>query len=178
MQLCCYLFWNCYIAERKPLPHPGDGRFPRPGVKELPSLYFSNWFFLPSLSMGSFLFEVLFWISFQLALRLLWFLFFLAAFGIKSLMAIWISLSTPLGLYSRVTTKVPAAPPPPVGGLLEHTVCCLSLLLALHDLTASSHQFFPFYVYIFYACHDPHLKRRPQLRWRRLSWVQWLNTHP
>ena len=28
-----------------------------------------------------------------------------------------------------------------------------------------------------YPCHDLRLKRRLQLRWHRLSWVQWLSSH-
>ena len=110
----------------KPHPHPGYGRFPRPGVKELPSLYFSNWFFLPSLSMGSFLFEVLFWISFQLAFRLLWFLFFWPHLELRASWQFEFLCRPPLDFIRALPLRYRLPPSAPRGGAAR-TYCLLSV---------------------------------------------------
>ena len=112
-------------------------------------LYILILVFASLLDFGSFHFEVLFRIFLSNVLNGFCRSLFLAAFRVRRLHGnfIFFVAPPPHGHYSRVTTKV--RPAPPVGGQLGHTVCCLSLVRLLHDLTTLSHHFIPFYVYIF-----------------------------
>ena len=95
--------------------------------------------------MGGFFFEVLFWISFHLALRLLWF-YFWPHLELRASWQFEFPCRPPRGLYSRVTTKVPAAPRR--GAARTYCLLSVTALSAAwsHHLLSSV---FPFYVYIF-----------------------------
>ena len=97
-------------------------------------------FSLPSLNMGSFLSRFYFGFSFLLALRFLWFSYVWPHLELRASWQFDFPCRPPLGLYSRLTTKVRAAPPP-VGGCPDILFVVCHWFLALHNLTASSHQF-------------------------------------
>ena len=107
------LSWDHQVARLKLHPRPDMAGSPDSELKSSHLYILTLVFFLPSLNFGSFHFEVLFWIFLSTCFTV----FVVSIFSFwphLELRASWqfkFPCRPPLGLYSRVTTKVRAAPP-------------------------------------------------------------------